>query len=215
MVRPAFKKEYTKIVRVENIHEYIDAAITTCGNEIANGNHCIFNEADFERVLSFYLEEKLHNTNFSVHNQLKCFYRKNGKEKYKKPDITLLDEEDFYLDKKDSDQKSYIYNERRDRYKLEKPSVSFELKFFHGWDTSKKGKVEEDIIKKAFLDDGSHSYIVVLVDNINNIKKEDIQDDIDSIGKKHFLKDYNSSLFGYALIIKTTKENEKDNKENK
>lgn len=150
------KQGNTEVVQLElkDLPELIDCALAACQQDINDDPNRIFNEADFERLLANHLEHKLKGTNFSVHTQMKGYYRDRGKTKYDKPDIVLLKDE-------------AKYDPITEQFINKSDSVSIELKYLHEWSNQKKEDVKKDFEKKQHIDMGEEKtwlYVVVLMD---------------------------------------------------
>ena len=135
----------------EHMRELIKNALCECQEKVSSKGRMILNESDFERLLAGILEEKLSESNWSVHTQLRGYYiDESGKKKYNIPDIVLLKD-------------GFKYNKAEKTFENKESSVAFELKYVHKWGEPEETKIEGDF--KKLEDMGKDLlYVVVLFD---------------------------------------------------
>lgn len=137
-------------VSKEHMRELIKNALCECQEKVSSKGRMILNESDFERLLAGILEEKLSESNWSVHTQLRGYYIDESGKKYNIPDIVLLKD-------------GFKYNKAEKRLENKEFSVAFELKYVHKWGKVERDKVREDFKTIEDMKKGN-LYVVVLFD---------------------------------------------------
>lgn len=176
-------------MELRDLKELIDGAIIDCQSIITEKPKIVLSEGDFERLLSFCIENKLSQQNdneFCVHTQISHYFDRYSHPD-KRVDILLLKENEIYPH---VNHKEFFYN---------KESFAIELKYLHRKDSILR--VLDDFIKRGELKDNSWLYVIVLLDSWKDEIYEKRKGKIEEI-KENIIrgnKKYRKNLFCKVL----------------
>ena len=211
MVKAKSKKQSNDVVELskEQLFLLIKIALKQCQIELSANLHHVLLESDFERLLARILEDLLRGTNFSVHTQLRGYYKGDWEEKkYKIPDIVLLKD-------------GFEYNEEEEKYVNKKISVAFELKYVHKWGDTEEKKTKGDSEKLKVMGK-TYLYCVVLFDvydpddpslsdtHVYITSLKDAQKKLNKLCNKSCIGRMNQSVFCKAIELKISPEESKE-----
>jgi hypothetical protein len=143
-------------MELRDLKVLIDDAIDDCQVKINENPKVVLSEGDFERLLSFCIEnilEQQNNNEFGVHTQISHYFDTHA-HLDRRVDILLLKENEIYPH---VNHKEFYYN---------KDSFAIELKYLHRKDSVMR--VLDDFRKRGELGSNSWLYVIVLLDSSND-----------------------------------------------